>query len=42
MVFQLTYNSQDKYFFTFVSQAVEDIFEFTVEDVLNNAKKFFL
>ncbi|WP_330202743.1 ATP-binding protein [Cyanobacterium sp. DS4] len=41
MVFQLTYNSQDKYFFTFVSQAVEDIFEFSVEDVLNNAKKIF-
>lgn len=41
MVFQLSYNAENKYFFSFVSRAVEDIFEYTVEEVVEDIKKIF-
>lgn len=41
MVFQLSYDSERKYFFSFVSGAVEDIFEYTVEEVVKDIRKVF-
>lgn len=41
MVFQLGCDSQNHYFFTFASKAVQDIFEFTPEEVIQDANKIF-